>query len=135
MRRDLLQFDRALELSEKFAPNALPKICFDYAQQMEFEQKYQDSLKIYERAKRENERILRALDDEKDGGGGGNGPTAAIQLCLSGIVRCTLRIGYIQKGVALALSTKNRSLQHECGNLLQSMKQYDEAGQLFVHCG
>ena len=136
MRRDLLQFDRALELSEKLAPDQLPKICFEYAQQMEFRQKYQDSLSMYERAKRENEKMRMNEDDEKESGVDTNShPVAAIQQCLSGIVRCTLRIGYIQKGVALAMSTKNKNLQLECGNLLQSMKQFDEAGHLFVHCG
>jgi len=145
MRRNLLQFDRALDLAEKLAPDQVPQICFEYAQQMEFGQKYQDSLRLYERAKRENEQMMMLHDDEKKSVGPhsasslsssrGSGSIAAIQHCLSGIVRCTLRIGYIQKGVALALSTKNKNLQSECGNLLQSMKQYDDAGQLFVHCG
>eukprot|EP00488_Nonionellina_sp_1-RS-2012_P002053 TRINITY_DN3690_c0_g1_i1.p1 TRINITY_DN3690_c0_g1~~TRINITY_DN3690_c0_g1_i1.p1 ORF type:complete len:110 (-),score=29.95 TRINITY_DN3690_c0_g1_i1:10-339(-) len=63
-----------------------------------------------------------------------NDSISSIQQCLSGIVRCTLRIGHIQNGVQLAMSTKNKHLQYECANLLQSMKQYNEAGQLFIHC-
>ena len=136
MRRDLLQFDRALELSHRLAPDQLPAICLEYAQQMEFQQKYKESLALYQRAQRQHEQLgVRVGPPSMSMSMATESAAAdAVQQCLCGVVRCTLRIGYIQKGVALALEAESSSLQHECGNLLQSMKQYDEAGQLFVRC-
>lgn len=36
MRRDLLQWDQALQLSKKMAPDQIPYISREYAQQLEF---------------------------------------------------------------------------------------------------
>lgn len=36
MRRDLLQWDQALQLANKLAPNEVPYIAREYAQQLEF---------------------------------------------------------------------------------------------------
>ncbi len=55
------------------APNLLPKICFDYAKQLEFKQKYTQSLKMYEKA--QNHEID---ENNKD--------------IYAGIIRCTFQI-------------------------------------------
>ena len=49
MRRDLLQWDQALHLANKLAPQEIPYISKEYAQQLEFTGAYADALLHYEK--------------------------------------------------------------------------------------
>ena len=49
MRRDLLQWDQALHLANKLAPEEIPYISKEYAQQLEFTGAYADALVHYEK--------------------------------------------------------------------------------------
>ena len=49
MRRDLLQWDQALHLANKLAPEEIPYISKEYAQQLEFTGAYADALIHYEK--------------------------------------------------------------------------------------
>ena len=50
MRRDILHWDKAVNLARKIKPSELPKISKEYANQLEFLGKYEDALKHYEGA-------------------------------------------------------------------------------------
>ena len=49
MRRDLLQWDQALHLANKLAPQEIPYISKEYAQQLEFTGNYKESLNHFEK--------------------------------------------------------------------------------------
>ena len=49
MRRDLLQWDQALHLANKLAPEEIPYISKEYAQQLEFTGAHADALIHYEK--------------------------------------------------------------------------------------
>ena len=51
MRRNLLQFDRALKLAEKLDAQKIPTICKEYAVQLEFRGEFTNALQLYKRAK------------------------------------------------------------------------------------
>ena len=49
MRRDLLQWDQALHLANKLAPQEIPYISKEYAQQLEFTGNYNEALSHFEK--------------------------------------------------------------------------------------
>ena len=49
MRRDLLQWDQALHLANKLAPQEIPYISKEYAQQLEFTGNYNEALIHFEK--------------------------------------------------------------------------------------
>ncbi|XP_020625534.1 WD repeat-containing protein 19-like [Orbicella faveolata] len=49
MRRDLLHWDQALELAKNLAPEQIPYISREYAQQLEFTGDYSNALLHYEK--------------------------------------------------------------------------------------
>lgn len=140
MRRDLLQWEQALTLAKTLAPNQIPLISREYAQQLEFKGwlnfptpktnsvtgEYSLALEQYQRA-------------------GIAGDEAAI----AGVARCTIRLGDIAKGMqsciasnlfilvgmALLQSTKDTSFLRECAVILESVKQYMEAASLYERAG
>ena len=58
MRRDLLQWDQALHLANKLAPEEIPYISKEYAQQLEFTGAYADALLHYEKGALKVKNIL-----------------------------------------------------------------------------
>ena len=48
MRRDLLEWDKALSLSQVLAPSQIPDICIHYGQQLEFREDSDTALKMFE---------------------------------------------------------------------------------------
>ena len=50
MRRDILHWEKAVDLARKIKPAELPKIAKEYANQLEFLGKYDEALKHYEDA-------------------------------------------------------------------------------------
>ena len=51
MRRDLLQWDQALHLANKLAPQEIPYISKEYAQQLEFTGNYNEALIHFEKVR------------------------------------------------------------------------------------
>ena len=58
-------------------------------------------------------------------------PEALRKTCRSGIARTSLRLGGLRQGSKIALELKDSQLCKECGGILESMKQYQEAAALF----
>ncbi|XP_043247202.1 WD repeat-containing protein 19-like isoform X3 [Amphibalanus amphitrite] len=120
MRRDLLQWEMALQLANKLAPEQIPDISREYAHQLEFTGDYQQALQHYERG--QSLAAEDASDDHKS-------------QCLGGIARCSIRCGDIRKGVQLAANSPSKLLKKECAEILEGMKQYNEAAVLFEKAG
>ena len=80
MRRDLLHWDSALQLAKALAPEQIPYISREYAQQLEFTGDYMSALSHYEKgvAQQENQR-------DHD------------EICAAGIARMSIRVGDIRR--------------------------------------
>merc|ERR1719316_764619 len=74
MRRDLLHWEQALKLAKSLAVEQVPMISREFAKQLEFRGQYEQALQMYQK-----------------------------RLCRVGIARMMLRLGDVQRGVALAL--------------------------------
>ena len=82
MRRDLLHWDSALQLAKALAPEQIPFISREYAQQLEFTGDYINALQHYEKG-------LTHSEKERDHD----------EVCAGGIARMSIRMGDIRKYV------------------------------------
>ncbi|CAN9510421.1 unnamed protein product [Ophioblennius macclurei] len=114
MRRDLLHWDSALMLAKRLAEDQIPFISKEYAGHLEFTGDYLNALAHYEKGMTRNNKF-----QDHD------------EACLAGVARMSIRMGDIRKGAAQALQHPSRVLKKECGAILESMKQYSEAAQLY----
>ncbi|XP_033742140.1 WD repeat-containing protein 19-like isoform X1 [Pecten maximus] len=118
MRRDLLHWDSALQLAKALAPEQIPYISREYAQQLEFTGDYMNALSHYEKGVTRQDK-----DREHD------------EVCAAGIARMSIRMGDIRRGVNMALKMPSRILKKECASILEGMKQWQEAAMLYEHGG
>ncbi|XP_075715308.1 WD repeat-containing protein 19 [Rhinoderma darwinii] len=114
VRRDLQHWDSALQLAKRLAPNQIPFISKEYAIQLEFTGDYVNALAHYEKGMTGD-----SLYQEHD------------ETCLAGVARMSIRMGDIRRGVNQALKHPSRLLKKDCGAILESMKQFSEAAQLY----
>eukprot|EP00735_Rhodelphis_limneticus_P002837 TRINITY_DN1387_c0_g1::TRINITY_DN1387_c0_g1_i1::g.20098::m.20098 TRINITY_DN1387_c0_g1::TRINITY_DN1387_c0_g1_i1::g.20098 ORF type:complete len:1400 (-),score=364.31,sp/Q3UGF1/WDR19_MOUSE/44.20/0.0,IKI3/PF04762.7/0.00012,IKI3/PF04762.7/2.2,WD40/PF00400.27/1e+02,WD40/PF00400.27/1e+03,WD40/PF00400.27/0.025,WD40/PF00400.27/2.4e+03,eIF2A/PF08662.6/0.00032,Clathrin/PF00637.15/1.4e+03,Clathrin/PF00637.15/8.4e+02,Clathrin/PF00637.15/0.11,Clathrin/PF00637.15/0.91,Clathrin/PF00637.15/51,Clathrin/PF00637.15 len=105
MRCDLLQWEQALKLAETLAPQQVPEIARQYAQQLEFNGEYAAALELY----------LKGQDEASR----------------AGVARMTLRLGDIPRGMKLAVESGSRQLCRECAAILESLKQFQDAAALY----
>ncbi|KAF0037436.1 hypothetical protein F2P81_010310 [Scophthalmus maximus] len=114
MRRDLLQWDSALMLAKRLAEDQIPFISKEYAVHLEFIGDYVNALAHYEKGMTHNDKF-----QEHD------------EACQAGVARMSIRMGDIRRGAAQAIQHPSRVLKKECGAILESMKQFSEAAQLY----
>ncbi|KAM4052553.1 WD repeat-containing protein 19 [Anomaloglossus baeobatrachus] len=114
VRRDLQHWDSALQLAKRLAPNQIPFISKEYAIQLEFTGDYVNALAHYEKGMTAD-----SAYQEHD------------ETCLAGVARMSIRMGDIRRGVNQALKHPSRLLKKDCGAILESMKQFSEAAQLY----
>ncbi|XP_046853283.1 WD repeat-containing protein 19-like [Xenia sp. Carnegie-2017] len=114
MRRDLLNWDQALELAKGLAPDQIPFISREYAHQLEFTGDYVNALIHYEKG------ITKLSKDEEHN-----------EICLGGVARMAIRMGDIRRGVGLATNSSNHQLKKECASILESIKQYGESAIMY----
>nr|XP_012609357.1 WD repeat-containing protein 19 isoform X3 [Microcebus murinus] len=112
MRRDLQHWDSALQLAKRLAPDQTPFISKEYAIQLEFTGDYVNALAHYEKG-------MTGDNKEHD------------ELCLAGVAQMSIRMGDIRRGVNQALKHPSRVLKRDCGAILENMKQFSEAAQLY----
>ncbi|CAG0890762.1 unnamed protein product [Cyprideis torosa] len=122
MRRDLLQWDNALQLASNLSPEQIPVIAKEYAQQLEFTGDYGSALSHFERGL--------TIDAEKVNMSAGNLEEHTIA-CKAGVARCSIRCGDVRKGVQLAADLQSKALKRECAEILENIKQYGEAANLY----
>ncbi|XP_040191059.1 WD repeat-containing protein 19 [Rana temporaria] len=114
VRRDLQHWDSALQLAKRLAPNQIPFISKEYAIQLEFTGDYVNALAHYEKGMTGDSKF-----QEHD------------ETCLAGVARMSIRMGDIRRGVNQAIKHPSRLLKKDCGAILESMKQFSEAAQLY----
>ncbi|NP_001253801.1 WD repeat-containing protein 19 isoform X1 [Macaca nemestrina] len=112
MRRDLQHWDSALQLAKRLAPDQIPFISKEYAIQLEFAGDYVNALAHYEKG-------ITGDNKEHD------------EACLAGVAQMSIRMGDIRRGVNQALKHPSRVLKRDCGAILENMKQFSEAAQLY----
>ncbi|XP_077544266.1 intraflagellar transport protein Oseg6 [Haemaphysalis longicornis] len=114
MRRDLLHWEQALQLAKRLAQQQIPFISREYAQQLELASDNANALAYYET-------------------GITNDPNNAEhdRACRAGLARTSIRCGDIRKGVAAAKELDSRLLLRECAEILENMKQHQEAAPLY----
>ena len=83
MRRDLLHWDSALQLAKALAPEQIPFISKEYAQQLEFTGDYGNALQHYEKGVTSDQ----AQRDHDEA-------------CAAGIARMSIRMGDIRRFVS-----------------------------------
>ncbi|XP_005286412.2 WD repeat-containing protein 19 isoform X5 [Chrysemys picta bellii] len=114
MRRDLQHWDSALQLAKRLAPGQIPFISKEYAMQLEFTGDYVNALAHYEKGITKDNKY-----QEHD------------EACLAGVAQMSIRMGDIRRGVNQAIKHPSRLLKRDCGAILESMKQFSEAAQLY----
>ncbi|XP_062348693.1 WD repeat-containing protein 19 isoform X1 [Cinclus cinclus] len=112
MRKDLQHWDKALQLAKRLAPDQIPFISKEYAVQLEFMGDYVNALAHYEKGITENSK-------EHD------------EICLAGVAQMSIRMGDVRRGVSQAIKHPSRLLKRDCGAILENMKQFSEAAQLY----
>ncbi|NXS47685.1 WDR19 protein, partial [Balaeniceps rex] len=112
MRKDLQHWDSALQLAKRLAPDQIPFISKEYAMQLEFTGDYVNALAHYEKG-------ITGNNEEHD------------EACLAGVSQMSIRMGDIRRGVNQAIKHPSRLLKRDCGAILESMKQFSEAAQLY----
>lgn len=118
MRRDLMHWDAALQLAKALAPEEIPFISKEYAQQLEFTGDYMNALLHYEKG------IIKEESQREHN-----------EQCACGIARMSIRMGDIRRGVGMAAKMPSRILKKDCAAILESMKQWSEAAVLYEKGG
>jgi len=127
MRMDLLHWDDSLTLARKLAPERVPSIARQCAQQCEFRGDYARALQMYQ------------LGLE-------GAPGAHTAACKAGSIRMMIRTGDVSRGVgmnrsglgiyahnvtALATRIDDVALWRDCAAILENMKQWSDAAMLY----
>uniref|UniRef100_A0A8R1DX62 WD repeat-containing protein 19 n=1 Tax=Caenorhabditis japonica TaxID=281687 RepID=A0A8R1DX62_CAEJA len=117
MRRDLLNWPKALVLAEKMDVKEIPFLSKEYAQELELTGDHANALVNYEKG---------VIDDAD---------TPELQehneICQSGIARMAIKTGDLRRGVQMAKQLEGRVVKKDCAIILEQMKQYTEAAQLY----
>ncbi|KAL2734556.1 WD repeat-containing protein 19-like [Vespula maculifrons] len=122
LRRDLMQWEQALSLAQKLKSDEIPFIAREYAQQLEFIGNYPKALANYERG----------LLDPNSTSSSNSQDIQHKNQCLAGVARMSIRCGDSRKGVSIAMDNdSSRSLRKECAEILEAMKQINEAAVLY----
>ncbi|KAJ3030718.1 WD repeat-containing protein 19 [Rhizophlyctis rosea] len=126
LRRNLLHWEQALSLATTLAPDEVTVIAREYAQQLEFDEKYSDALTLYEKAlstSSSTSHLPAALLEEHQ------------IACSAGLTRMTLRLGDISRGMKMLAHTADRQLLSDCGAILDSLKQWSESATCHERTG
>eukprot|EP01041_Mallomonas_annulata_P000695 gene695-1331_t len=121
MHRDLLHWEEALALARTIAPLQVPDICLKFGQQLEFQDRIDDALQMFDSA-------LNAQNEE----GRHICPEELLTSASIGVARCNLRLGNVRRGMQQANELGDRRLFEDCGEILESQKQYSEAADMFL---
>jgi WD repeat-containing protein 19 len=122
MRQDLLQWDQALKLASTLAPARLPEVCIHYGQQQEMRSNTDEALRLFETA----------LNSTGEDGGNATISPKLLSTARMGVARCNLRMGNLRQGIRLASEINDPILLEDCGDILETQKQYSDAASLYI---
>ena len=114
MHRDLYNWEQALALANRLAPEEMPYISREYANQKELSGDFAAALPLYEKGLTEKEE-----DSEHN------------NLCRAGIARCSIRTGDFKRGIAEAEAIAQRQLYRDCAVALEAMGQHNDAARFY----
>eukprot|EP01012_Entosiphon_sulcatum_P034005 TRINITY_DN4306_c0_g1_i1.p1 TRINITY_DN4306_c0_g1~~TRINITY_DN4306_c0_g1_i1.p1 ORF type:complete len:1383 (+),score=422.30 TRINITY_DN4306_c0_g1_i1:301-4449(+) len=140
MRRDLMHWELALKLAEQLAPQEIPQLSREYAQQLEFKGEFSAALDMYQRAVVDVE-AAKGLHVHSPGRGDDEFDFERKKLlvhnkvCNAGITRNTIRMGDIRRGLRLAIDSEDADLCQESAVIFEEMKQWNDAAQLYEAAG
>ncbi|XP_058834907.1 WD repeat-containing protein 19 [Topomyia yanbarensis] len=139
--RDLLQWEQAMALASSLAPDQLPFLAREYAQQLEFTGNQAEALMNYERGLKSD-----ILPSSADGVIEQELLNQHVRLCKAGISRTSIKCGDYRRGVQLALELDDKQLFNDCGNalvnsgnlneaaiLLERGESWDKCCELYIH--
>eukprot|EP00929_Paragymnodinium_shiwhaense_P016254 TRINITY_DN12450_c0_g1_i1.p1 TRINITY_DN12450_c0_g1~~TRINITY_DN12450_c0_g1_i1.p1 ORF type:complete len:1383 (+),score=443.06 TRINITY_DN12450_c0_g1_i1:121-4269(+) len=122
MHCDFLQWEQALSLAQSLAPQRLPAIFLKSALQLEGRNEHQQAQTHFEQAIRD------------PSAPGVSRPEHQLQ-CKAGIARTAIRLGDLQRGMQVATELREPGVCKECAAILEKMRQYVEAAQLYEEAG
>ncbi|CAI2349776.1 unnamed protein product [Caenorhabditis sp. 36 PRJEB53466] len=118
MRRDLLEWPKALVLAETMNPKEIPFLSKEYAQELELTGDHANAIANYEKGVVENPDNLPELQEHNE-------------ICQSGVARMAIKTGDLRRGIQLAKQLEGRVIKRDCAIILEQMKQYTEAAHLY----
>ncbi|XP_062563462.1 WD repeat-containing protein 19 [Armigeres subalbatus] len=122
--RDLLQWEQAMALAGSLAPEQLPFLAREYAQQLEFTGSHAEALMNFERGLKSD--ILPSSDGVIEQ----EVLNQHLNLCKAGIARTSIKCGDYRRGVQLALELNDKELFNDCGEALMASGNLNEAAIL-----
>eukprot|EP01065_Artemidia_motanka_P034939 TRINITY_DN4291_c0_g1_i2.p1 TRINITY_DN4291_c0_g1~~TRINITY_DN4291_c0_g1_i2.p1 ORF type:complete len:1462 (+),score=461.23 TRINITY_DN4291_c0_g1_i2:98-4483(+) len=127
MRRDLMHWNAALELSERLAPDQIPQICRENAMQLEFRGDYQQALEMFRRG------VVADVSQEPSNSDDVENKRKKIiahnELCQGGMARVIIRTGDVHRGFQMAMEGSS-GMAAECALIFEEQTQWQEAAQL-----
>ncbi|GET89110.1 hypothetical protein, conserved [Leishmania tarentolae] len=131
MRRDMMQWERALTLAEQLAPEEVPIISRDYAQHLEYRGVYAKALEMYQKGLRQlptghasTELSVTVQEVERHN-----------EQCRQGAARSQIRIGNIADAMKTVKESSEVSFVKECAKLCEENQKHEEAAQLYEKAG
>lgn len=128
MHRDLLQWEQALRLANRFSKRDIPFLSREYAQQLEFQGQWAKALELYQAG------LAGGEEAAKD--------RSHSEACRAGIARTAIRSGDVAKGVNMANELKLRAVFRDCaaaleagGHLQEAAAMYEKGEQYEKACG
>ncbi|KPI89280.1 hypothetical protein ABL78_1613 [Leptomonas seymouri] len=131
MRRDMMQWKSAITLAEQLAPEEVPILSREYAQQLEYRSEYVKALEMYQQGKR-----------QVPTGHASTELTVSVQevqrhneQCRQGTARCQIRTGNLKDALAIVKESTDMTFVTECAKLCEDNQKYEEAAQLYEKAG
>ncbi len=121
MRKDLLDWDTALNLAQKLAPEEISLIYLEYGNQLEMDGKFGEA----------HSRFEQAIASSKDLVGSPSEIYEHQIACQSGYIRMTFALGDLVKGAKLLNDIGDKKLISDCIAIIENLKQYLEAGTIY----
>lgn len=125
--RDLLQWEQAMILATSLAPEQVPFIAREYAQQLEFAGSYSEALYHYEKGYKED--IIHGSGDTLENAS----PELLehVRLCKAGLARTSIKTGDFRRGIQFAVELNDKQLFYDCGESLITVGHLMEGAGLF----
>ncbi|KPA79411.1 hypothetical protein ABB37_05256 [Leptomonas pyrrhocoris] len=131
MRRDMMQWARAIALAEQLAPEEVPILSREFAQQLEYRGEYVKALEMFQQGTRQvptghasTELAVSVQEVERHN-----------EQCRQGTARCQIRTGNLKDALAIVKESTDVAFVAECAKLCEDNQKFDEAAQLYEKAG
>jgi WD repeat-containing protein 19 len=131
MRRDMMQWERAIALAQQLAPEEVPVLSREFAQQLEYRGEYVKALEMFQQGRRQvptghaSTELAVSVQEVKRHN----------EQCLQGTARCQIRTGNLKDALAIVKESTDTAFVAECAKLCEDSQKYEEAAQLYEKAG